>query len=398
MATPPEPGKGPRIRARARGGTSGIRPEVADALGGVERSLSEVAKWEQMLAGRAEGGPAVPALPEGYVGLSSESLAPPAIPDPDEIVDILTDHAPSREGGLLEAARRGEEETSADQDADDEAAPVEVPIAPLLTEFQADEEAPADDAPTEATDGSVLWAARTVEPPSTAVDQSDLAIRRRRRNARILSWAGAVVLIAGAALWLVPDRSSNDDDPDDELPALDVTSTTRSRTEILESTNSTLAPVETTVVTTPETTPTTAKRTTATTRRATPTTQATTPTTTPSSQLPVPPVGTLPGPGPNRTVPTTPTTRPPATTTTVAHHGRHATVRPHGVHDELLLDEARPVPALDRDGSGPGARPGRHAAAHLAGELVDGPADLVVGPLHAAPRSSAGACCPTGAA
>jgi hypothetical protein len=327
MATPPDSGKGPRIRARARGGTSGIRPEVADALGGLERSLSEVAKWEQMLAGRPDGGPVVPALPEGYVGLSSESLEPPGIPDPDEIVDVLTDYAPSREGGLLEAARRGEEEASPVEDRGDEAdaAPeepddaVEVPIAPLLTEFEEVD----DDAPTETTDGSVLWAARTVEPPSPAVEQSDQAIQRRRRNARVLSWMGAVVLVAGAALWLVPDRSS-DDDPEDELPAVDVTSTTRSSRSILDATGTSLAPVETTQVTVATTTPTTVRQSTATTRRPPATTTPTSPATTPTSVLQPPGSLPLPGPGPNRTVPTAPTTtttQPPATTTTVETTG-----------------------------------------------------------------------------
>jgi hypothetical protein len=314
MAKPPQdPGSGPRIRARARGGSSSIRPEVVDALGGVERSLSEVAKWEQMLAGRTEGG--VPALPEGYVGLSDEVLSPPAEPEAEPEPEVApepdADQEPEvREIGLLDAVREAEEAEAEDDAEGDEpqdaAAAADALVAPLLTQF------PPQELPTDAGDGSVLWAARTVE---TSPAEAEQLIAKRRRHARILSWAGALILVAGAALWLVPDRSS-DDDGDQELPAVDVTDTTRSRSQILDQTGTTETTTPTTqpATTTPSTTETT-RRTTATTRRSTPTTQA--PPTTQGNVLQPPgPIGSLPGPGPNRTVPTT-TTPPPTTTTTV---------------------------------------------------------------------------------
>jgi hypothetical protein len=320
MAKPPQdPGSGPRIRARARGGSSSIRPEVVDALGEVERSLTEVAKWEQMLAGRAEGGPVIPALPEGYVALSTSELAQPE-PEVEEIEAAEPEPAPEvpeiREIGLLDAVRdEAEREPDAeaeevDEDADerpDAAATADALVAPLLAEFTAEDDA------EEPADGSVLWAARTVDSPDA--EPTHELIRRRRRNARILSWAGALILVAGAALWLVPDRSSDDD----ELPAVDVTNTTQSDrqllTDELPSTTSTTSPASTT---TPTTTATTKKTTATTARRSTPTpsTQPTPTTASPGTTLGLPgSPGTV---NPIRTVPTAPPTTPPPTTPTTA--------------------------------------------------------------------------------
>ena len=281
MPKPPQdPGSGPRIRARARGGTSNIRPEVADALGGVERSLSEVARWEQMLAGRTEGGgPVVPALPEGYVGLASEELTSPADPvaeaPPEELAIEIAEDPEVREVGILDAVRAAEEEEdedleeedAADEEPKDAAAAADALVAPLLTEFRPEDAVPED------ADASVLWAARTVEEPAI----SEEVIAKRRRHARILSWAGALILVAGAALWLVPDRSSDDDD---ELPAIDVTSTTRPDTNLLDQTDTTVPTTATTPTTTPSTTETT-RRTATTARRAPATTAATSPPATP---------------------------------------------------------------------------------------------------------------------
>ena len=39
---------GARLRAKARVGTPRIRPEVSDALGGLEQSLVDVATWERL--------------------------------------------------------------------------------------------------------------------------------------------------------------------------------------------------------------------------------------------------------------------------------------------------------------------------------------------------------------
>jgi hypothetical protein len=325
MAKPPQdPGSGPRIRARARGGTSGIRPEVVDALGEVERSLTEVAKWEQMLAGRPEGGPVIPALPEGYVGLSPDTLLPPAEPDADDEPEADAAEDPIaipvvHEGGILDAVRAAEErgedgaddDAAEDEDEDEEprdaAAAADALVAPLLTEFK------AGDAPEEPGDGSVLWAARQVE--ESAAQGTDELIAKRRRNARILSWAGALVLVAGAALWLVPDRSGDDDD---QLPPVDVTATTqRDRNLLTDETELTLPSTSSTKTTTASTTATTRKTTATTVRRSTPTT---TPTTAPpATSSPNSTLG-LPGnPGtvnPSRTVPTAPPTTPPTTPTT----------------------------------------------------------------------------------
>jgi hypothetical protein len=319
MAKPPqEPGSGPRIRARARGGTSCIRPEVVDALGEVERSLTEVAKWEQMLAGRAEGGPVIPALPEGYIALSPDTLPPdaedeaaaPEAPADDEPVEIPI--VPT--GGLLAAVRAAEEGGEPDdgdegedgEEPKDAAATADALVAPLLTEFK------SDDAEEEPADGSVLWAARQVE--ESAAQATDELIAKRRRNARILSWAGALVLVAGAALWLVPDRSNDDDD---QLPPVDVTATTRSERNLLTDTTDPTVATTSTVTTIPSTTQTT-RRTTATTAR-TATTRGTTPATSPPAT--VAPSSTLGLPGnpgtvnPSRTVPTAPPATEPTTTT-----------------------------------------------------------------------------------
>ena len=181
MTTPPQdPGSGPRIRARARGGSSSIRPEVADALGGVERSLSEVARWEQMLAGRTEGGPVIPALPEGYVALESDELPLPGASEQEgddggEDTDDAEDIPVVREIGLLDAVREAEEagESAAPADA---AAAADALVAPLLAER------PADATAVEDQDGSVLWAARTVASPAGEPSEETIARRRWART------------------------------------------------------------------------------------------------------------------------------------------------------------------------------------------------------------------------
>ncbi len=305
MSKPPQDsGSGPRIRARARGGTGTIRPEVVDALGELEKSLSEVAKWEQLLAGRPDGGPVIPVLPEGYVGLSSEAFLPTRDDEPfakpeserdaadkaDHVLDLLTIPVGR------ETVRQGAP-SAADR--------VDVPAAaPLLAEFHA---APPTIAPA---DGSVLWAARTVDPATAPVEQVDDGIGKRRRNARVLSWAGAVVLVAGAALWFVPDRSKDDAD-DGQLPAVEITTTTRSSTQILTP-DETVTPSS--EVTTPDTTPATTR----TTRKAsTATTKATTPATSPpTTPVTVAPIRTVPGPPTTDT--TVPDTTVPDTTSTTA--------------------------------------------------------------------------------
>ena len=235
MSNPPQdPGSVPRLRARARvSGT--VRPEVADAIGQVERSLGDVARWERVLADPEADAAAAPPAPFPVP-------VAPGVPLVDDDLAFSIDQAQP---------------------------------SPLLAEF-----APPGTEP--AGPEVVLPAARTVTPPppgpTPPAPPLDDDLARRRRNGRILSWAGVMILVGVAALWLIPDRSSDDGD-DGDLPALEVTTSSTTRASLVP-------PIEPTTV--PTTAPTVVVDTTAPAPATTATTRSRSVTTT-TTRAPAPP-------------------------------------------------------------------------------------------------------------
>jgi hypothetical protein len=147
-----------------------LPPEVAAAIGGLERSIEEVARWENLLASREAGlgGPEAP-LP---------AFVLPAPADADHV-------------GVAPAASRPTGAFALDPamftPAFEPAEPVLLDPATLAVALP-QQAGPAADA----KDGDFL---------------TDAEVARQRRNGRILSWAGAVILVVMAALWFLPDHT-----------------------------------------------------------------------------------------------------------------------------------------------------------------------------------------------
>lgn len=297
---------------RARSRTNPVRPEVIDALDELERSLGDVARWEQLLTGKevvpdwqrpddtAEPRPrhlgpshlvTGVALPEGDGDLDDVvSDLHDAIQSLDDRIDEIRPNAgsitfvePNAVESMVGAGRElGQEPFERPDVTDYEVDPIEAP--PLLRQ------------------------ARTVEPGRATIIHTaeEDAIDKRRRNGRMLTWTGLALLVGLGALFLLPGED-DDDPPAQELDS-EVTATVEvvPTSELLpeypfgELPTTTIAPV---VTAPPATTQTTVRRATTTTRApvvttpTTPPTVATTTTTAPLEQ---------PGPPP---------TDPPSTTT-----------------------------------------------------------------------------------
>ncbi len=237
---------GPRLRARPlAASTSALRPEVLDALGGLERSIGEVTEWEHQL------------VEAGAVGAT----------------------APER--GLVVRAGVTREEAASDLD--------------LSTLF--DEDAFDDDPLTNWTDAD--WTDEDAAERGFGPSEEML---RRRRNGRILSWSGAIVLVALAAFLLLPDHTTT------HPLVRETTTTVTSATQAPAPLDGSRFPtIPTTVPAVPVTSaPTTSGAV------ATGTTRARATTTTVDLSTTPPPTTT-----PSTTPPTTTTTTPPTTTTTM---------------------------------------------------------------------------------
>jgi hypothetical protein len=295
-----------------------IRPEVLEAIDQLETSLGDVARWEQLLSGKPDLGeqplatdpvaapaPApAPASSRSSWGRQAKPAAAAAAVAPIALVDPEDPTAPARFDLTFDSSGPGLK--------------VDLPPRP-------DGPPPVDrdGNPTDfAEEGSLLWQARTIDPPTgqqpTVVDET---VQQRRRNGRILSWAGVLVLVLGAALWLVPDRSG-----DPELPAIESEETTTTTTRRVFAPPVSQVTVPTTLPTTvPTVTPTTKKAsTTATTKK--PTAVTTPPATTPTTQAgPGFNPGTTPPIDPSR-----PTTTVPTTTTTTTTTAPPVTIPPIG--------------------------------------------------------------------
>jgi hypothetical protein len=333
MSPTSEPRKPPRLRARAKAGTSSaLRPEVADALNGLERSIGEVTDWEHLLSGAGEAGAAAPPAVDGP-GASAPDVVLVARVMPqggDTATATVTDEAPEAATEAVEVPplapatrRRGRMPLVATPPpppppsvpppldvnelgigASGDALPADLALDGLTAAERAagDLREPNLDlsgfAPGVGADPMATWVETTSSPHRFGPDPEEV---RRRRNGRILSWAGAVLLIAAVAYLLIPDHSP-------ERPSLvndRTTSTTEEETTTTAQLGSqfsvpTLPPTTAPVII--PTTPTTAKAA----KRSTPTTRA------PVTTVPT----TVPPPTTTQPPPTTTTTRPPPTTTT----------------------------------------------------------------------------------
>jgi hypothetical protein len=310
----------PRLRARAKVGTPGsLRPEVADALSGLERSIGEVTDWEHQLAGSEDpaGGPGPDDTAGGADVVLVARVVPgaPVVPEPtggSEAVEVPPVAPPSRRQGRAPLvapppppAVPPPHEVSELGIAPPQPGSVvgDLALGGLTAAEVAERDRPEPDLDLSglrpAVDGDPLatWVETTASPHRFGPTPEEV---RRRRNGRILSWAGAVLLVAAVAYLLIPDHSP-------ARPTL-----VPDRTTTTERATTTTAPLgsqfsvptlpSTTLPAVPATTPTTAapvkKKPTTTAPRPTTTTTAR-PTTTTTAR------------------PTTTTTAP--TTTTTAH-------------------------------------------------------------------------------
>jgi hypothetical protein len=297
----PTPPDGPRratLRARTR--TGKVRPEVIEALDELERSLGDVARWEQLLGGSTERDEW-----DNPMGLSGGRgrLLELDVDDIDDIEDL----------DRLEAEALPRHLQRAIASLDDRLDEIDAPD-PLL-HFSGDLPEPERDPlallvpppPVPDPAVSLLWQARTVEPVArVSMDEAD----RRRRNGRVLTWTGVALLLALGALWVLP-KSDGDGSP--EAPLVTITVPTPSDGATTAFAPFTTAPtIATTVASTTKATAPTTKRTT--------TTKATAPTSTSVAQATT---STLLSPGPPPTEPTVPidtttSTDPPSSSTTEA--------------------------------------------------------------------------------
>jgi hypothetical protein len=312
-----------------------VRPEVADALGGLEQSLVDVATWERLQPSPVPPPPPPPAGSEVPSGRGPDA-APGVAPEGDE-----EGPADDGDGGadgpqLLTAYTAGMAGIPGDEQPEIPVVPPPPPpAADLPPELQIDldprvrpvADGPEDDARLLSrvsgdqvvdeleSSGAVLAAARGVQGAQPPTPEQMEAEQRARRGV-LLTWVGAVILACAAvAWWLIPDRG----DDSDTLPAVDQTTTTAdallldpdqlTTTSITLSTttSTTAAPVVTAAPPTTAVKTTTTRATTKTTTKAT--TPATTPTTAPETTT------TLGQPGPPgtsapRPIPTTSTTTP----------------------------------------------------------------------------------------
>ena len=150
MTTPKQPrSDAPRLRARARAGTSdALRPEVAAAIDGLERSIGEVAAREQTLAVT----PPNPAAPPASAGLVLHARVTPIGDDRGPHVAAAADA-----GGL----ELGLAATAADRRAAMDAAPEpDLDLGPLLAKagVEGDDASPSASRPPIATGaGTPAW-------------------------------------------------------------------------------------------------------------------------------------------------------------------------------------------------------------------------------------------------
>jgi hypothetical protein len=291
------------VRARARTSPR-VRPEVADALGGLEQSLVDVATLQRLQASPVPPPPPPPAGSEVPSG---------RVPDVERDEEVTEEGVDGGDGPqLLTAYTEGMDGVAAE---DQPAIPLVLPPPPpaseppsdlppeLLIDVDPAVRPVADDAEDDTrilsrfsgdqivdqmeSSGAVLAAARGVEgvqPPTPAQMEAE----QRARRGSWLMWAGAFILVAAAAaFWLIPDRG----DDSDKLPAVGQQSTTTEDSLLLDpdqltttsvtvstTTSTTAAPAVTaaptttakpksktkTSVTTPPTTPTTVAQTTTT--------------------------------------------------------------------------------------------------------------------------------------
>lgn len=307
MPTPPsdkQPGpKRATIRARTR--VNPVRPEVIDALDELERSLGDVARWEQLLSGKEPGPewerPATETAPSGRHFGPHHMGAADADDDEEEFgtAAIALQAAIRNLDDRIEGIRN-EAPGLARPSADSGSVPIITPPGPS---DQADHPHPVME-PVQAS--PLLLQARTVEAGtrrSIAVSpEEEDEIDRRRRNGRMLTWVGLLLLVAVGAVFFLPDSDSGD--PGDELPTTTIvvpTTVPFVTTPLLPTEGIATVPV----VPIDEITTTTQRATTRTTKKP-----ASPPVTSPPSTVPVtqPPLVT---PGP-----TTPPTAPPTTTAT----------------------------------------------------------------------------------
>jgi hypothetical protein len=312
-----------------------VRPEVADALGGLEQSLVDVATLQRLQASPVPPPPPPPAgseVPSGRV----EGAAAVAGAERAAGEDAERDPGGDAEGAdapqLLTAYADGLQGAPGDEaeiplvlppppsdlppelqiDLDPPVRPVDDdPDARILSRFSGDQVVDELE-----SSGAVLAAARGVQgvqPPTPAQMEAE----QRARRGGWLMWVGAVILIcAAAAFWLIPDRS----DDSDQLPAVGDRSSTTVDSLLLDpnelTTTSTTALPTTTTSEAPVVTvaPTTTVKSSGSSKPKKPTTTtppATVPETTTTLGQPGPPGTSAPRP-----LPTTPTTAPPTTTTT----------------------------------------------------------------------------------
>lgn len=293
---------------RARTPTNPVRPEVIDALDELERSLGDVARWEQLLTGKEPGPdwqrPTEPTTPRPK-HLGPEHLAG-SVDDGDVGMDAV---ANDLQDAIRELDDRIDEIRPDPRPVtfDDPAAGVPA-VAAGYELGQIPDRVPPVVAPVEVS--PLLLQARTVDPGrsrrTVSVDELE-EVTKRRRNGRMLTATGLALLAGLGALFLLPD---NDDDTPLEQPEVVTTvSVPVSTTELLPVLPTFPSEEVTTVPTAvPDTTATTKKATTPTTRK---------PATAPVTTQP-PTASTLPTPGAPTTQPppTTTTTLPPTTTTT----------------------------------------------------------------------------------
>jgi hypothetical protein len=320
------------VRARAKSGPSAdLRPEVAEALGSLERSLGEVAEWERVLttagATTAESAPADVVLRARVRPQLAEAPVEP-VADADPVVEAeapivpLAAPSPRRARRRLVAAAPPPPPavppplTMPELGDVDPVAPTPRPGDPTL-DVSALSAAPVaggafpepnlDLSGLQPADPMATWVETTSSPGRFGLTPE---AARRRRNGRILSWAGAVLLVAAVAYLLIPDHSPDRPSlvPSDSTS----TSTTERATTTTEFGSQFSVPTlpPTTAPTAPAVVPTTPTTARATAKKKSSSTATTRP---PATTVPAPATTATTSPPPR---PTTTTTLPPPTTTT----------------------------------------------------------------------------------
>lgn len=209
-----------RLGGRVRPPGEGlIRPEVLEAIDQLEASLVDVARGEKLRASPA-GDPEPPDRVDAVAALRS---APPSSVGSEPEPKRGPDPVPILTANVIDDRSRPDSGVGPDVAFGGQGLQTAIVVA--------DTPAPARDwsgSSTLAIEDSLLWQARTIDPPSVApIDVVEGEVLQRQRRGRLVSWVGVVILVAGAGLWLIPDRS--EDPGAGDLPALEsgqATSTT----------------------------------------------------------------------------------------------------------------------------------------------------------------------------